>query len=471
MKLALLGAALVVPALLAGQAAPPPTLQVTPVHYELAVSFDFTEDTLHGTARITVRNTSAQPATEVPLVLYRLMEVEAALSENGDSLTFTQQVVRDPDFPVLQENAIRVRLPQPLPPGGETTIAVTYAGYLLGYSETGMLYIKDRIDPAFTILRNDALAFPLVELPSIAAQRAAPLPSFDYLARITVPDSLVVANGGRLVERTVANSQAAYVYHSIKPSWRMDFAIGDYAARQEGPVRIFYLQRDSAGAARVARAVKGSLDLFRSWFGPLPGSPQLTILELEDGFGSQTDVTTIVQAAAAFRDSTRNYEVYHEISHLWNPPETGGPASRWNEGLAMFLQSLATERLEGRQVLAEDANRMLQRLQAGAKSNPRWNEVPWVDYGREQMTDLSYRMGAVFFYLLYRRVGQDEFTRIIGGFSQQYAASGASARDFIRYAEQPSKADLRPLFQTWWLTTGWVGQVEQAATIGDLERR
>lgn len=448
-----------------------PALQVTPVHYELAASLNFTDDTLQGTARITVQNSSSNPAREVPLVLYRLMEVRSARSADGDSLAFIQRVVRDPDLPALQVNEVRLALPSPLAPGGRTTISVQYGGSLLGYAETGMGYIKDRIDPSFTILRNDAWAFPLVMYASLASLRSSALPSFDYVARITVPDTLVVANGGRLVERTARNGEATYVYRSIKPSWRMDFAIGKYGELQAGPVRILYLRPDSAGAARVARVVQRSLELFRSWFGPLSGDPALTILELEDGFGSQTDVTTIIQAAASFRDSTRNFEIYHEISHLWNPPETDNPGPRWNEGLAEFLQYLAAERLDGGQMVEPRATRLLQWLKAHDTENPKWQQIPLVDYGRAQMTDLSYRMGGLFFYLLYHRVGREAFNRVVGGFSRQYAGTGASSRDFVRYAEANSPADLRPLFQDWFLTTNWVAAVRAADTPQDLIRR
>jgi aminopeptidase N len=450
---------------------PPSGPGVTPVHYELSVDLDYEQEILHGRARITVQNNAREPVREVPLVLYRLMEVTAARDEAGDSLAFDQRVVRDPDLPTLQLDQVRVALAAPLPPGARTTIEVRYEGYLLGYAETGMRYIKDRIDPAFTILRDDAWAFPRVGYASIAAERAAVPASYDYLARITVPDTLVVANGGRLLERTVQAGRATYTYRSDRPSWRMDFAIGDYGRLETGPVRILYLRRDSAGAARVARAAASALELFAGMFGALPDDRALTFIEIEDGYGSQTDAATILQAAASFRDSTRNYEIYHEVSHLWNPPETDRPGPRWNEGLAQFLQSLATERLTGRPALDRDAGQVLQWLAAHAADNPRWRTVPLVDYGKAGMTDLSYRVGALFFHLLYRRVGPDGFDAIIGGFSRQYATTGASTEQFVRYAQAHAAVDLAPLFADWFQTTRWVDLVREVRSFPELRRR
>jgi hypothetical protein len=50
-----------------------------------------------------------------------------------------------------------------------------------------MRYVKDHVDPVFTILRSDAFAFPQPGVPSEAANRQAGLRNFDYDLHITVP--------------------------------------------------------------------------------------------------------------------------------------------------------------------------------------------------------------------------------------------------------------------------------------------
>jgi hypothetical protein len=255
-------------------AAPPDSavVRVTPTRYELTVRIDYEQQRLDGTARITLRNFSDASVHEVPILLYRLMGIRAA-NVDGTATQWTERVGAFTDFSKLQVTHARVALPRPLPPGGTVDLRLRYDGHLLGYAETGMAYVRDHIDPAFTVLRNDALAFPEVGYPSVAVNRRAMLPSYDYLARITVPESLVVVNGGRLVERTVAAGWATYVYQSVKPSWRMDFAIGDYAVIQDGPIRVAFIRRDSIGARRIAASARRSLDIFTGWFGPLPGDP------------------------------------------------------------------------------------------------------------------------------------------------------------------------------------------------------
>ena len=459
------------------QAAPDPTpppdsavLRVTPTRYELTVRIDYEQRRLDGTARVTLRNFSDTPVTDVPLLLYRLMAVRA-VEVNGAAAQWTERVVSFSDFSQLQVTHASVTLPTPLPPRGTVDLQVHYAGHLLGYAETGMAYVRDHIDESFTILRNDAFAFPEVGYPCLAVNRRAPFPSFDYRARVTVPESLVVVNGGRLVERTVAAGRATYVYRSVRPSWRMDFAIGDYAVIQDGPIRVAYLRRDSIGARRIMASARRSLDLFAGWFGPLAGDPSLTILELEDGYGSQADVAAIMQTAAAFRDSTRDHELYHEVAHLWNPPATDLPSPRWNEGLSSFLEYLAEEQFTGKPVTAARADQLLDWLRSIAPGRERLTRTPLIDYGKEQMTDFSYSVGALLFHLLYGVVGPERFRAIIGGFSRQYAATGASTPDFVTLATETAHVDVKPLFDDWVHTAGWWEAIKDGATYAALVRR
>ena len=130
--------------------------QVTPRHYELDVSVDYRAEQVRGTARITVENIGGEPVTEIPFTLYRLMSVSSVRCEKGTALNYSQDVLQDPDFAKQQLNEVRVTLAEPLLPGARTSLEIAYAGYLLGYAETGMAYVRERISPAFTILRDDA---------------------------------------------------------------------------------------------------------------------------------------------------------------------------------------------------------------------------------------------------------------------------------------------------------------------------
>ena len=442
---------------------------LSPTRYELGVDVDFDAQILRGTAGIVVRNPSTESVRQTSLLLYRLLRVTTVRDDHGKDLAFSQAVVAFEDFGKLQVNQILVTFPEPLAPGAQTTIEIRYEGYLLGYSETGMRYIQDRIDPEFTILRADSYAYPSPGYPSFAGNRSAPQGNFTYSARITVPKGLTVANGGRLEGIDTVGNRVTFHFSSLKPSWRMDFAIAKYTELPSGPIRVYHLPGDALGAAGVAEAAKQALDLYSKWFGPLRETTGLTFIEIPDGWGSQADVTTIIQSAAAFRDPKQHREVYHEISHLWNVPETDRPSPRWNEGLATFLEHLVTQETTGKPEVDAHANALVDRLRGALPTHEAWRKTPLVDYGRAGLTDLSYSVGAVYFDLLYRLAGRETFNRIIGSYVADFRTRGGSTRDLADVVRKTVNIDVSQLNNDWLFTASWADRVEHSASIQDLE--
>ncbi len=440
----------------------------TPIRYELALEVDYEAQQLRGTARIMLENPSSEPVRQVSLLLYRLLSVGAVRNERGGDLPFTQTVVAFEDFGQLQINQILVTLPAPLPPGQRTVLGIDYAGYLLGYAETGMAYVKDHIDPDFTILRDDAFAFPLPGIPSVAARRRAPEPAYSYSASITVPKGLTVVNGGRLEGIDTAGNSVTFRYSNQRPAWRMDFAIGKYGQLSAGALRVFHLPGDEAGGAGVAKVGQEAIELFTAWFGPPISSTALTFIEIPDGWGSQADGPTVIQTAAAFHDPARYREVYHEISHLWNVSSTDRPSPRWEEGLASFLEDLMADTISGRATVDDRATRVMKWLRDQLPAHANWENTPLVDYGRTGLTDLSYSVGALFFDLLFRMTGQNTFNQIIGSYTARFGASGGNTEDFVQVINQSSTRDLSLLVNDWLYTTGWTARVRQYPDIQAL---
>ena len=319
-----------------------------PVRYELDLRLDYDEEKLYSRVSLTVANRSAAPTDELPLLLYRTLTVTGMEDDEGRAIEFTQDVAALADWPQRQANVITVTLSEPLAPGDSATVVVSYEGHLLGYAETGTHYQKDRIDPEFTIIRRDPYTYPIVSHPSLQSMRAAGMPQFDYRATITVPESVSVANVGRLVEHRVDGGNASWVYVNHRTAWRMDFAVAEYGVHEAGGHKVFYFPEDSVGAGRVMDGLTRTLALYGEWFGAQRGDVRFTLIEIPDGWGSQTDVTGIIQTAAAFKDPERSHELYHEVSHLWNVVDPAPAPPRWAEGLAEFLSELTTEELEYR---------------------------------------------------------------------------------------------------------------------------
>jgi hypothetical protein len=444
---------------------------LTPTRYELDLSVDFPNERIQGSARITITNRGTTPATEASFLLYRLLTISGVRDGVGAPLVFSQNVVAFEDDPRRQANQLRVVLAPPLSPGERRAVDIAYGGFLAGYVETGALYIQDRISEDFTIVREDADAYPTLRPPSWTKIRGDAFPEFDYLARITVPETHVVANGGRLVERDVRDGRATYVYANVRPAWRMDFAIARYRTLEAPGLRVFFLPDDEAGAERVLGAAAASMHLYGDWFGPKRVSTVFTIIEIPAGWGSQADVTSILQSADAFRDPAKVDEVYHEVSHLWNVPAVDRPSCRWEEGLASFLGALAREHLDGAPSLNSRADRTLSRLRERIEEEPKLRSVPMIAYGREQMTSDSYRTGMILFFVLYRLLGSERFTAILRDYDAAYAASGGTTEELVRRYEEAGGTPVQALFEDWLRTTAWTGLVTVGMNAAELPER
>jgi len=445
-----------------------------PVRYDPEIDTDYEQGTLAGDCSLTVRNATDTPIAVVPLNLYRLMEVASVSDAAGKALEFTQNVRIFEDWKEFQVNHIRVALEPPLPPGKETALRVKYAGPLLGYAEA-MRYVKDHVGRDLTLIRSDSFAFPGIGVPSWKTNRAAGLMNFDYRVSLTVPSPFVVANAGNLVSRTEKDGRTTFVYESRVPSWRIDLVAAEYATleSEDGRFRIFAFPADTDGARELLKSLEASLALFSRWFGPLPVFRGLTVIEIPAGYGSQADAAAIIQEAAAFKDADGRYTFYHELSHLWNVTANDPLPPRFeSEGLAMFLQHLVQEKLENKAGAVEAAvAASLPRLAKNFDEHADWAKTPMIDYGRADLTDLSYRMGQILFYLLYDALGEEAFLDTNAGFFRDHRATGATARQFVEYFQGRGGAALGRIFEDWVFTTRAAELITAGTSLEDLRRR
>ena len=439
-------------------------------HLTLDVAIDYTAGALAGSATIELENWTKAPARTVSFVVGRLFTVSAVSDRAGHPLHFAQRIERSRDEPLLQVNHVKVTLARAVLPGKRATVRFDYGGNLVGYTEVGWLYVKDHIDTTFTILRADALAFPIISGLSRAANRKTPGTEFTYVVAVRVPAEYLVATGGIPTRVSNPDGSVTWRYTSGAPSPFLNVSIARFDTLAAGGVRVFYFPQDSAGARQVIANAQTALRLLAADFGPLHAPLHLTVTEIPDGWGSQASlVGGILQTAAAFRDSTRIGELYHELSHLWNVRDTDAPSPRWNEGLAMFMQDLLRERVNGWTGRDESMRQMLGRVQQRLAGDSTLRRVPFVEYGSHDMTGRSYLVGDLMFATLYAWLGEAAFNRIVGGYYQSFA-NGGSTRDFVAFAERNSSHDLTTFFDDWLFTARWTALVESASTIADLAK-
>ncbi len=445
------------------------TMDVAPVAYDLAFEVDYDEPKIRGTGQLTVRNTSDHAVRHVPLLLYRMMKVTDLRTPDGRPLRFTQRILPFDDWEQLQVNHVDVETSS-LDPGEEETLSIAWEGYLHGYTEA-MRYVRDRIDLAYTTLREETKSYPVVGYPSWRTTTLAGLPDFDVELRVTVPESLVVAYGGQLLGVARASGNATYHYRSLKPSWRIDIAIAPYELMERDGVTVFYFAEDRVGADKVSDGFVRAMGQYTEWFGPLHEFGGYAIIEVPTGYGSQADVNNILLQASAFEDADDLTQLYHEASHLWNVELSDRPSPRWDEGMAMFLQALLVDVFAGDDRLSaveELAERIRDRLREQFERDPRLAGIPPIAYGQEDVTDLSYRVGMLMFGVLYNLIGQEGLNQLVGGFYQEHHASGGSTADFVARANGVAPLNLDPFFQDWLYSTGYTRFLDGTLTLTQI---
>jgi hypothetical protein len=441
-------------------------------HYHLELSFDFKNETMQGNCKMTILNQSDTPVTQIPLLLYRLMKVNSVKDSDGENLNFTQSVISIEDFPKLQANHIVVDFE--ILPHKSIDIEMEYNGHLLGYAETGMKYITDRISPKFTIIRNDAYAYPVISKPSFAfLVNNIRNHLFTYDIHVTVPDTLTVASGGRLHSQTT-HSQNLMKYHYIskKPTWRMDIAIASYNILNNDAINIFYLNNETQ-ARKISEHGLNALQSYTRWWGDLQSHETLTIIETERNSGGQADELIILLPEESFATISDYHDLFHEIAHLWHVviKEETGASPRWEEGLAEFSAYLLNQTMftEKADLLKRAANANMRRLKADFNRNPSLSNTPLIDYGNQRITGLSYRQPMVMFSVLYYWLGDETFHRAIKDFYVQYNDNGASTRDFVNHWKQMApSAPLEEFFNDWIFTTRFNEFISEGKELDDI---
>ena len=451
------------------QGPPPPAPEAfVGRHVTLDLSVDYTAPMLSGAMTYELQNWTDHPASQVSFILGRLMEVSRVQDAAGGAVPFTQDVVRFSDDPMRQVTQVLVRLAAPVAPGGRTAVRIEYAGALVGYTEVGWLYVKDHIDTAFTIIRSDALAFPIVGGISSAANRKVPQSEFTYDATVRVPSRYLVATGGAMTRTPHGDGTTTWRYTSAAPSPFLNIAIAPFDTIVDGGVRVFYFPADGAGARRLMASTQVALRTLTEWFGPQRAALNLAITEIPDGWGSQASlIGGIIQTASAFRDPTRLGELYHELSHLWNARDTDNPSPRWNEGLAMFLEHLMRERLDGWTGRSDFYTREIAAVRGTVAQDTSLRRVPFIDYGNRDMTGRSYVVGDLMFATLYDLLGAAQFNHVVGGYYQQFT-NGGTTRDFVSFARRTKSPDLSAFFNDWMFTPRWTEVLTTATSIDDL---
>ena len=420
-------------------------------HYSLRLHFVPKEERFEAEALMTITNNTQQSTSEIPFLLYRLLDVESVTDENGSQIKFSQTIQKFAEANTWQANAIRIDLSNPLLPSKSIKVRMKYGGSVYGYPEV-MQYVRDRIDEHYSLIRPDALSYPMLSTPSWPMLLASYQSKFTFDIQATVPSGYVVACGGRLMNSASTGDSVVFAFQSKGPVSRMDIAAAKFKFQSDDTQKlsVYFLPEDEQGAANVLQEMKRVIELYSLLFGDVKDYQGFTAIEIPEGWGSQADDYSFLQAASAFK--ARNIsEVYHEISHTWNvkaKPEVA--RCRWfDEAFAMYFEALAMRALNGDSTFQKHMDELRDRWIQRATEDKRNYDTPIAGYGKEELGRNSYTKGAWSLYVLHKFLGEEKFKEVIRTLLSQFANRLADFKDFQLVAEDVSKKKLSKFFDEW----------------------
>ncbi len=444
------------------------------VHYNLNAQFHLKEKQVSMVATLTIRNITNQTHTQLPFLLYRLLTVKRVSDRTGAPIPFNQEIGQLRDEPSLQAREVMVSLPSPLRPNDTVTVVLEYDGFMFGYPEV-MAYVRDRIDENYSLLRPDAFAYPILAKPTFASSLAANDTKFTYEVTATVPTDYRVACGGALVNSRVGSKNSTFVFRSKVPTWRIDIAVAKFTvlSNPTDQLIVYHLPEDSIGAQMVMKASRDVIKLYSEMFGQPEGFKGYSITEIPDGWGSQATDYYFLQTAAAFKDSARISEVYHEIGHSWNAtPSADVQRCRYfDEAFASFFEALAIRAFHGEKAFNEDMEKSRDLFARWAEYDRQVLETPIAGYGAKELGRHSYTKGAWSLYVLYRLVGENTFGSIIRTMLKEFKGRVINFQEFHKLCERVAGRDVRSFFQEWIYGTESSQLLVQKLSIEDIVKR
>lgn len=421
-------------------------------HYGLRFHVKPGEQRLDAQAELTFSNSGASTIDRVPLMLNRLLRVESVADAAGHPLPFTQQVVSMADSEFWQVNQVSVQLPEPFAPGKELRLALRYRGTLAGNTEV-MRYVRDRVDEKYTLLRAETMPYPVLGTASEQSWTRLYDSSFRYDVSVRMPKDYVLACGAMPTTQKAVEGDVEFSCSATEPQSQLNLAIAKFKILEDAPnkLRVYALPEDAAAGASLLVEMKRARDFFASYFGTLPGTSGLSVIELPDGWGSYAGVGFVFQTSASFKDRENLRELYHEVSHRWNAtPDPELRRTRWfDEAFASYFEALALRALSSDKAYHDDLERARSSYVREAHEDERAINVPIAQYGKYDIGQYSYLKGPWSLYVLHQTIGEEAFRKVIAEFLTRHQQKPATFQDFQRIVKEVTGRDLQSYFDEW----------------------
>lgn len=293
--------------------------------------------------------------------------------------------------------------------------------------------------------------------------------SLEFL--VTAPDNYEVISNGLLQfeKRIDQNRKLSYWKEDeLLPTKIFALGIADFEVEKSGTVSDsipvyswVYPENKKEGFYEYGLAPE-ILNYFIKNIAPFPYK-KLANIQSKTIFGGVENAGAIFYNENSTKGDRSNEPLLaHEIAHQW----FGDMASEksfdhlWlSEGFATYLTNLYMENKYGTDTLKSRLAKDRGEVVAFTYSY----NAPVVDTTQTDYMNLlnpnSYQKAGWILHMLRRKVGDDNFWKILQAYYKKYAGSNANTDDFRKVAEEVSKQNLKQFFKQWLYTPG-VPQLE-----------
>jgi len=276
-----------------------------------------------------------------------------------------------------------------------------------------------------------------------------------------------VGNGQLLSKRIIGNNNAIshWLQASPMPVYTFGFALGKFEQIQSmhNGSQLSYLYREHSTSGLSQENIKQAfndvpdmIDFFERKAGfSLPNKSYKYVVvkgymaQEATGFSlvGEKYVHTVLE------DVNENWFIAHELAHEWwgNNITCANFSHFWlNEGLVQFLVAAYKEHLFGEAAYKREISIAISRVNKAVEReniSPVAFKQPIKE--KEINRTMVYSKGALVFYMLRKKLGDETFWQALKYYSKENQQSSVTTSDLKKAFEQVSEQDLTPFFNRW----------------------
>lgn len=290
--------------------------------------------------------------------------------------------------------------------------------------------------------------------------------SFELL--LTHDAKLTATSNGELIsqQKTSGNQVISHwLQDSPIPIYTFGFALGEFeevkAMHKSSNLSYLYRKSDTSGLTaksinKVFIDVPDMIDFFEEKAGfDLPNkSYQYVVVE---GYMAQEaagfSLVGEKYAHTVLEDKNENWFIAHELAHEWwgNSITCANFSHFWlNEGLVQFLVAAYKQQLFGEEAYKNEIGVAVARVNRAVQKG-KVSPLAFKHQIKEQNINrtMVYSKGALIFYMLRNKLGEDIFWRALKAYSMKNRQASVTTNDLKVVFEKVSKQELTSFFNRW----------------------